>query len=110
MLHEKNLVSRETAEKVKALLNDRRAEESADSLYYKIRPVKLLGPFSAGQATGELLDSSGTAVTGGEIVLHRIDAATGGATGDTVWGIYRGRWEELGAAGGAGAGDVPMHR
>jgi len=103
MLHEKNLVSRETAEKVKALLNDRRAEESADSLYYKIRPVKLLGPFSAGQATGELLDSSGTAVTGGEIVLHRIDAATGGATGDTVWGIYRGRWEELGAAGGAGA-------
>lgn len=103
MITDRNLVSRETADKISSLFGQKRDEAGADSLFYRVRPVKLSAPFSGNETQAELVDSSGDVLPSGEITLHRVStAATGGATGDTVWAVYRGRWEELSGAGAPG--------
>ena len=101
MISNRNLLSHDTAERVRALINQRGEDTGAESLFFKVRPVKLTAPFSNGKATGQLLDSSMSAISGEEITLHRvINGATGGATGDTCWAIWRGKWEEISQAPG----------
>ena len=110
MIGPQNLISKQTAESLQNLLSNKKEEGAADSLFYKVRPVKLKSEFSGGKADAVFLSTGGGEAPSGGITLYRATGMTGPATGcsgSTTWAIYRGRWEEIaGGTGGTGGQDV----
>lgn len=110
MIGPQNLISKQTAESLQNLLSNKKEEGAADSLFYKVRPVRLKSEFSGGKADAVFISTGGGEAPSGGITLYRATGMTGPATGcsgSTTWAIYRGRWEEIaGGTGGTGGQDV----
>lgn len=96
MIGQSNFIRKDTAEKVRAVIDKKPEEGREESLFYKVRPVRLTSSFTDGAASGEFINASGEAVTGATgITLYNVEGKGGGASGDMIWGVYRGRWEQI---------------